>query len=113
VETYPLGRREKFWHSAREHVSAPQQADQMGKNTATTLWWRAGVCDRGKWLNGRCCIWGKSTTSSIAARFLKEPQPQYLNPYASVLASDNAQHLMLILVRRRETASSTRIFARG
>src|SRR6266568_8467443 len=37
---------------------------RMGRNTATTRWWRAGVCDRGKWRNGKCCIWAQSTTAS-------------------------------------------------
>src|SRR5258708_35263995 len=34
VETYPLGRRGGFWHSAREHVSAQQPAEEGWEGTS-------------------------------------------------------------------------------
>jgi hypothetical protein len=36
----------------------------MGRNTAITQWWRAGVCARGKWRSGKCYTWAKLTIAS-------------------------------------------------
>jgi hypothetical protein len=40
------------------------RGSRTARSTATTRWWKAGVCNRGKWRSGRCCIWAKSTTAS-------------------------------------------------